>query len=128
MKTFFTFSETLELVNNGVLELGDNTTNAQRVSHKDVKKKYFKVAYCIQSAIDAANFDWIYYVESTKETCDILIKYYEGCEKFKVVKLHTFQWQCELLQMGKDKKDYRLCVKGKESCPSLEGLWWNPNQ
>lgn len=39
MQSLFGFHETLEMVTNGGLVLVANATNAQRVSHKDTKKK-----------------------------------------------------------------------------------------
>lgn len=75
MKSLFGFHETLEVVNNDIHELADNTTDAQRVIHKDAKKKNGKDAYYIQSVVDATNFDRISHAESGNETCDILVQY-----------------------------------------------------
>lgn len=74
MKSLFGFHETLEVVTNSVHELVDNATDAQRVTNKDAKKKVCKVVYCIQPAVDSANFNKISHAESAKETCNILLK------------------------------------------------------
>jgi hypothetical protein len=58
--------------------------------------------YAIQAAVDAVNFDKISHVESSKETWDILVKYYEGGEKVKSVKLQSLRRQYELPQMDKN--------------------------
>lgn len=50
------------------------------------------------------NFDHISYDELAKETWDVLVKYYEGGEKVKGVKLQALRRQYELLHMGDDKK------------------------
>lgn len=74
------------MVTNGVPELGENAIDAQRAANKEANKKDCKVAYCIQSVVDSANFDKISHVEWTKEACDIIVKYYEEDEKVKLVK------------------------------------------
>ena len=74
----------------------------RKKAHNKIKKKYCKDAYCIQTAVDAANFDRISHAETAKEAWDILVKYYEGGEKVKVVKLQTLHRQYELLSMGED--------------------------
>lgn len=61
------FSRNLEVVTNGVTEVSENANDAQRVTHKDAKKKDCKAAFCIQSAVDATNFDRIYHTESANE-------------------------------------------------------------
>ena len=73
-------------------------------AHNEVKKKDCKAAYCIQTAVDAATFDRISHAETAKEAWDILVKYYEGGEKVKVVKLQTLRRQYELSSMGEDEK------------------------
>ena len=92
------------MVANGVPALGEDATEAQRTAHKDAKKKDCKAAFYIQSAVDATNFDRISHAESAKEAWDILVNYYEGGEKVKVVKLQTLCQQYELLSMGEDEK------------------------
>lgn len=87
MNYLFNFYETLKVVNNDIPEFADNAIKTQRVIQKDAKKKDCKIVYCIQSAVDAAKLEWISHAESTKEAWDILVKYYEGGEKVKFVKL-----------------------------------------
>lgn len=97
MPSLFDFYETLEVITNGDHELAQNASYAQRVTHKDAKKKDCKVALCIQFAVDMMNFDRIFHIESVKEAWNILVKYYEGGEKVKVVKLQTLRRHYELL-------------------------------
>lgn len=91
MQSLFDFYQTQEVVIDGVPELAENATDAQGVTHMEAKKKECKAAYCIQSEVDSANFDKISYAELAKETWDILVNFYEGGEKVKVVKLHTLR-------------------------------------
>ena len=67
MKSLFGFHDTLEVVTNGVQDLQANATEAQRTTHRDLKKKDCKAMYAIQAAVDATNFDKISHVESSKE-------------------------------------------------------------
>ena len=76
----------------------------RKKAHKEVKKKYCKAAYCIQTSVDASNFDRISHAETTKEAWDILVKYYNWDEKVKFVKLKTLRRQYELLSTGEDEK------------------------
>jgi len=66
MKSLFGLQDTLEVVTNGVAELAENATEAQQVLHRDSKKESCKASFCIQSAVDNANFDKIAHVESVK--------------------------------------------------------------
>ena len=75
------------MVTEGVHALATNATDEQKKAHNKVKKKDCKAAYCIQTAIDAANFNRISHAETAKEAWNILTKYFEGGEKVKVVKL-----------------------------------------
>lgn len=87
IQSLFGFHEILEVVTNGIHVLAANATDVQRVIHKDAKKKDYEALFCIQSAVDSTNFDRISHVESSKEAWDVLVKYYEGSEKVKGVKL-----------------------------------------
>ena len=104
MQSLFGFHETLEVVTNGVPALAANASDAQKTEHNEAKKKDCKAAYCIQTVVDTANFDRISHAESAKEAWNILVKYYEGGEKVKVVKLQTLRRQYELFSMGEDEK------------------------
>lgn len=55
------------MVTNGVLEFVENAIDAQRVAHKEAKKKDCRSAYFIQSAVDSANFNKISHAESAKK-------------------------------------------------------------
>lgn len=57
MQSLFCFHEILEVAINGVPELTNSANNAQRITHKETKKKDCKVAFCIQSAVDTTDFE-----------------------------------------------------------------------
>ncbi|KAK2440388.1 putative mitochondrial protein [Trifolium repens] len=101
MKSLFGFQDTMEAVMNGVQALPANANQEARNSHRDMKKKAYKALYAIQAAVDTANFDRISHVDTAKEAWDILVKYYDGGEKVKAVKLQSLRRQYELLQMEK---------------------------
>ncbi|XP_058756512.1 uncharacterized protein LOC131629754 [Vicia villosa] len=62
-----------------------------------------------------------FYAESTKEAWDILVKYYEGGEKFKVVKLQTLCRQYELLSMREDEKVVEYVSKVQKLVHLMKG-------
>ncbi|CAJ2646460.1 unnamed protein product [Trifolium pratense] len=99
MKSLFGFQDTLDVVINGVAALPANANAEARNNHKDLKKKDCKAMYAIQAALNSANFDKISHAETSKEAWDILVKYYDGGEKVKAVKLQSLRRQYELLQM-----------------------------
>lgn len=111
MKSLFSFYNIREVVENGVHEFPQNVTDVQQGTHKETTTKDCKAAYCIQTTVDSTNFDRISHAETSKEAWDILVKYYEGREKVKVVKLQTLRRQYELLQMGEDEKIGRYVSK-----------------
>lgn len=127
MKALFGFSETLEVVTNGVHVLAANATDAQRVSHKDAKKKDCKTLFCIQSAVDSTNFDRNSDAESAKEAWDVLVKYYNGGEKVKGVKLQALRRQNELLQMGEEEKIAGYIAKVQNRVHLMKGCGENHN-
>ncbi|XP_050896654.1 uncharacterized protein LOC127103437 [Lathyrus oleraceus] len=82
MQSLFGFHETLEVVINGVHVVGEDATDAQRTAHKDAKKKdYYKAAFYIQSAVDAANFNRIAHAESVRRHGIFLSSYVSKVQK-----------------------------------------------
>ncbi|XP_050916822.1 uncharacterized protein LOC127131996 [Lathyrus oleraceus] len=51
MQSLFGFHKTLEVVTNGIHDLVENSTDAQRVANKEAKKKDYKDEFYIQSAM-----------------------------------------------------------------------------
>ncbi|XP_050915601.1 uncharacterized protein LOC127130675 [Lathyrus oleraceus] len=78
IQSLFGFHETFEVVTNGIHMLAINAIDAQRVNHRDAKKKDCKALFCIQLAVDSPDIGQISHVESSKEAWDVLVKYYEG--------------------------------------------------
>ncbi|XP_058726874.1 uncharacterized protein LOC131598275 [Vicia villosa] len=121
MQSLFGFHETLEVVTTGVPVLAADATEAQKTAHNEVKKKYSKAAYCIQTAVDSGNFDRISHAELAKEAWDILVKYHEGGEKVKVVKLQTLHRQYDLLLMGEDENVAEYVSKAQKPVHLMKG-------
>lgn len=51
------------MVTNGIPALAQIEIEAQRIVHNDAKKKDCKTMFCIQSVVDAVNFDLTSYAE-----------------------------------------------------------------
>ncbi|XP_058752850.1 uncharacterized protein LOC131626050 [Vicia villosa] len=58
------------------------SSDAQKIAHAEAKKECY-VAYCIQTAVDMANFDRISHTKSANEAWDILVKKDNGLTKVK---------------------------------------------
>ncbi|XP_050918497.1 uncharacterized protein LOC127135916 [Lathyrus oleraceus] len=112
MRVLFGYQEVLEIVVNGVTQLGAETTDIQRATHKEEKKKNYKALFLIHSCVDNDNFEKVGDCESAKQAWEILEKAYVGAVKAKVVRLQTYKRQFELTQM-EDKEtinDYITCI------------------
>lgn len=66
MKVIFRFQDVLEMVNDGVPELAENATEAQRTAHRDQKKKDAKGLFLIHQCVDSNIFEKIIDQESAK--------------------------------------------------------------
>ncbi|XP_050877523.1 uncharacterized protein LOC127081294 [Lathyrus oleraceus] len=99
MRVLFGYQEVLEIVVNGVTQLGAEATDIQRATHKEEKNKDYKALFLIHSCVDNDNFEKVGDSESTKQAWEILEKAYVGAVKGKVVRLQTYKRQFELTQM-----------------------------
>ncbi|XP_050914577.1 uncharacterized protein LOC127129435 [Lathyrus oleraceus] len=99
MKVLFGYQEVLEIVVNGVTQLGAEATDIQRATYKEEKKKDYKALFLIHSCVDNDNFEKVDDCESAKQAWEILEKAYAGAVKAKVVRLQTYKRQFELTQM-----------------------------
>ena len=86
------------VVESGVSALGDNATEAQRVAHRDQKKKD-KALYLIYQGMNDETFEQIEGATTASEAWTILSTNYKGDDKIKRVGLQTLRRQYELLQM-----------------------------
>ncbi|XP_050916652.1 uncharacterized protein LOC127131790 [Lathyrus oleraceus] len=112
MRVLFGYQEVLEIVVNGVTQLGAKTTDIQRATHKEEKKKDYKALFLIHSCVGNDNFEKVGDCESAKQAWEILEKAYASAVKAKVVRLQTYKRQFELTQM-EDKEtinDYITCI------------------
>lgn len=99
MKVVFGYQEVLDVVQNGVQELGENPTDAQRATYNSSKKKDCKALFFIHQSLDTANFEKIAAAKSAKEAWDTLENSYKGGAKVLKVRLQALRRQFELLQM-----------------------------
>lgn len=90
-ESFVWLSRNTWRVANGVQELTTNAIEAHKNIHKEENKKYYKDMFYIQATLDAANFDWISHAENANEAWDILIKYFEGGDKVKVLSCNLWK-------------------------------------
>lgn len=82
---------------NGVTSISDNVTDEQKIAHKDLKD--YKIIFIIHQYVDTNNFDKVGDLDSSKESWDILEKYFGGVEKVKKVRLQTLKRTYEMLHM-----------------------------
>ncbi|XP_050876427.1 uncharacterized protein LOC127080138 [Lathyrus oleraceus] len=99
MRVLFGYQEVLEIIVNGVTQLGAEATDIQRDTHEKEKKKDYKALFLIHSCVDNDNFEKVGDCESAKQAWEILEKAYVGAVKAKVVRLQTYKRQFKLTQM-----------------------------
>ncbi|GKU86688.1 hypothetical protein SLEP1_g1181 [Rubroshorea leprosula] len=126
MRVLFDYDELLSIVENGVAEIVENASDAQKHAHRDSKKKdkkalYFihqgvndevyeriedasrskdkKALYFIHQGVNDEVFERIEDASRSKQAWDTLMTTYKGAKKVKKVKLQTLRRQYELLQM-----------------------------
>ncbi|XP_019434413.1 PREDICTED: uncharacterized protein LOC109341068 [Lupinus angustifolius] len=99
MKAIFGFQDCLDVVQQGVQELDENSTEEEKVELKEAKKRDCKAIFLIHQCVDHSNFERISAATSSKEAWQILDKCYSGGVKVKKVRLQMMRRQYELLQM-----------------------------
>ncbi|XP_004496821.1 uncharacterized protein [Cicer arietinum] len=101
MKVVFGYQDVWEIVKSSVDSLVENPLEVQKTARKESKKKYIKALFIIYQYVDAANFEIVGEVESSKVAWENLEKPYAEDGK---VRLQTQKRQYELLQM-KEKEE-----------------------
>jgi len=99
MRVLFDYHELWDFVESGVSALVVNATEAQRVAHRDQKKKDNKVLYLIHQGMNDETFEQIEGATTASEAWTILSTNYKGDDKIKRVCLQTLRRQYELMQM-----------------------------
>ena len=99
MRVLFDYHELLDIVEKGFEALDEKATDAQKVVHKENKKKDRKALYFIHQGVTDEVFTKIEAATTSKQAWDILITTYTGAEKVKKVRLQTLRRQYESLQM-----------------------------
>lgn len=78
---------------------GAGGTEAQKAADKEIERKDCKALYILHQSVDAANFERISKVETSKEAWEILERVHSGATKTKKVRLQTLRHQYKLLSM-----------------------------
>ena len=99
MRVLFDYHELWDVVESGVSALAANATEAQRVAHRDKKKKDNKALYLTHQGMNDETFEQIEGATTASEAWTILSTNYKGDDKIKRVRLQTLRRQYELLQM-----------------------------
>ena len=99
MRVLFEYHELWDVVESGVSALAINATEAQRVAHRDQKKKDNKALYLIHQGMNDETFEQIEGATTASDAWTILSTNYKGDDKIKRVRLQTLRRQYELLQM-----------------------------
>ena len=104
MQVVFGFQDVLEVVECGIAELEKQSSDPQKATCKDAKKRDCKALFFIHQSVDKANFQKIAHAKTSKEAWCILEKAYSGDAKLKKVKLQTLRRQYEMIQMESTEK------------------------
>jgi len=67
MRVLFDYHELWDVVESGVFALADNATEAQRVAHRDQKKKDKKALYLIHQGMNDETYEQIEGATTTSE-------------------------------------------------------------
>jgi hypothetical protein len=99
MKVVFGFQDVWDLVQGGVEPVTSTSTDAQKATFKELKKRDYKALFIIHQCVSPDIFERVGEAQSSKEAWDNLEKAYGGATKVKKVRLQTYKRQFELLQM-----------------------------
>ncbi|GAU26253.1 hypothetical protein TSUD_224440 [Trifolium subterraneum] len=99
MKVVFGFQDVWDLVQSGVEPITDTSTDVEKATFKELKKKDYKALFIIHQCVSPDNFERVGDALSSKEAWDNLEKAYGGATKVKKVRLQTYKRQFELLQL-----------------------------
>jgi len=97
MRVLLDYHELWDVVESGVSALAANATEAQRVAHRDQKKKDNKALYLIHQGMNDEMFEQIEGATTVSEAWTILSTNYKGDDKIKRVRLQTLRRQYKLL-------------------------------
>ncbi|GAU24898.1 hypothetical protein TSUD_116230 [Trifolium subterraneum] len=99
MKVVFGFQDVWDLVSSGVEPITESSSDVQKATFKEQKKRDYKALFIIHQCVSPDNFERVGDAQSSKEAWDNLEKAYGGATKVKNVRLQTYKRQFELLQM-----------------------------
>ncbi|GAU51255.1 hypothetical protein TSUD_412480, partial [Trifolium subterraneum] len=99
MTVVFGFQDVWDLVQSGVEPITDASSDVEKATFKELKKKDYKALFIIHQCVSPNNFEIVGDALLSKEAWDNLEKAYGGATKVKKVRLQTYKRQFELLQM-----------------------------
>ncbi|GAU40628.1 hypothetical protein TSUD_190050 [Trifolium subterraneum] len=99
MKVVFGFQDVWDLVSSGVEPITESSSDVQKATFKEQKKRDYKALFIIHQCVSPDNFERVGDAQSSKEAWDNLEKAYGGAIKVKKVTIQTYKRQFELLQM-----------------------------
>ncbi|MCI00852.1 hypothetical protein A2U01_0021874, partial [Trifolium medium] len=83
MKVVFGFQDVWDLVQGGVEPITESSSDAQKATFKELKKKDYKALFIIHQCVSPDNFERVGDAQSSKEAWDNLEKVYGGATKVK---------------------------------------------
>ncbi|WJX37062.1 hypothetical protein P8452_24874 [Trifolium repens] len=104
MLVLFGAQDVLEFVTDGYAPVAADATDAQKLAHKETKKKDQKALFYIHQCVDENVFEKIADSETAKAAWDTLVRCYGGNESVKKVKLQSLRRQYENLNMKNNEK------------------------
>ena len=104
MCVLFGSQDVLDLVTDGYASLAADAMEAQKTTHKAIRKKYQKALFYIHQCVDANVFEKLADSETAKAAWDTLVRCYGGDTSMKMVKLQSLRKQYENLNMKDNEK------------------------
>ncbi|XP_073224932.1 uncharacterized protein [Cicer arietinum] len=104
MKAIIGYQDVMNIVEEGYSPLVVNATDAQKLTHKENKKKDCKAMVILHQSVDPPHFEKNSRAVTSKEAWEILEKCNVGAEQLKKVRLQTMRRQYELMQMDENER------------------------
>lgn len=74
MKVLFGFQEVIDVIENGFQPLVQGASDAQKATHKEMKKQDSKAMFILHQCVDDIHFEKIGNETTSKEAWDIIVK------------------------------------------------------
>ncbi|XP_027191822.1 uncharacterized protein [Cicer arietinum] len=104
LKAILGYQDVMNIVEEGYSPLVVNAIDAQKLTHKENKKKDCKAMVILHQSVDPPHFEKNSRATNSKEAWEILEKCNAGAEQLKKVRLQTMRRQYELMQMDENER------------------------